>query len=169
MKKIIGILLVLCAAQFVWSNEIAFHIMQHSNTLKDVAEQTFIIEDTILDYFFDLGDIVTNERAACVSEKDVPKTTQESLKAAQEGGADYFVLIELFYNDDMPLELDAVSLLNISKTTYTVFDAVSGKKLSSKKQKTTAATKAKTNIDGVKEYAVRIAAHIRKDTAKKEK
>lgn len=167
MKKIIVSFLVLCAVQFAWSNEIAFHIMQHSNVLKDVAEQTLIIEDTILDYFFNSGYIVTNERAASVPQKTSSKATKESLQSAKEGGADFFVLIELFYNDEMPLDLDAISLLNIEKTTYTIFDAKNSKKLASKKNKVLKVPAVKTNVDGVKEYASTIATNIQKDIAKK--
>ena len=72
--------------------------MQHDESLDSVSEDSMVIEDSVLNNFFEYGFIVTNSDAA-ISES---KAQDEKLYKIGQGDAfngfsDYFIQIRLYY------------------------------------------------------------------------
>ena len=74
MKKIVSIFFILllsCSAMF--GKSLSFQVVQHNETIKDVCSTVLVLEDEILNFFFDVGYIVSNEPSVVSNsnEKDV--------------------------------------------------------------------------------------------------
>ncbi|MBQ9494224.1 MAG: hypothetical protein IJR50_01125, partial [Treponema sp.] len=158
MRRYISLAIALCCFSFCWGAEISFQVVQHDDAVSEVREQTLIIEDAILEYFFNNGDIVTNEPAVAATEKEADKIIKIALSYAADGGAQYFVQLRLFYDESTPSDLTHVSLANLKRVSWAVADVATRKEITEGKSKVPRAVSGKANADGVKEYAASIAA-----------
>lgn len=98
-KKIVSAAVVLLFSCFCFAGQISVQIVQHNLALDYVSEQSLIVEDELLNGFFDRGYIVTNSQAQ-ISDSD--ETDVELLNTgfgeAYEGSSDYFVQVKLYYD-----------------------------------------------------------------------
>lgn len=167
MKKIS---LVLCAAIFgtvcSWATELSFQIVQHNDALDTVSEQTLVIEDQILDYFFNFGDIVTNEPALAAVPEDAEDLRKSAYAIAASGGAEYFIQIRLFYGGKGSKDPANISLKNLVHVQWTITDAASGRKIADVKMKVRKPASGRTDAEGVKEYAASVADAMKKELRK---
>ena len=167
MKKIS---LVLCAAIFgtvcSWATELSFQVVQHNDALDTVSEETLVIEDQILDYFFNLGDIVTNEPAVAAVPADAENLWRTAYAFAVTGGADYFVELRLFYSGKASRDPAHISLNDLERVQWTIADVKTGKKIAEAKAKVRKPASGKTDASGVKEFAASIADAMRKAIGK---
>ena len=167
MKKIS---LVLCAAIFgtvcSWATELSFQVIQHNDALDTVSEQTLVIEDQILDYFFNLGDIVTNEPALAAVVEDAEGLRKTAYAIAASGGAEYFIQLRLFYSGKRSKNSANISLKNLVHVQWTITDAASGEKIADVKTKVRKPASGRTDAEGVKEYAASVADAMRKELRK---
>lgn len=92
---------ILCA-QFCFAKQISFQIIQHDDKTQDVTEQSLVLEDEMLNYFFETGYIVTNSPTV-VSESDENDVVlyNKAMGDAYEGSSDYFIQVKLFYNNSL--------------------------------------------------------------------
>ena len=167
MKKIS---LVLCAAVFgavcSWATELSFQVVQHNEALDTVSEETLVIEDQILDYFFNVGDIVTNEPALAAAPEDAEDLRKSAYVIAASGGAEYFIQLRLFYSGKGAKDSANISLKNLVHIQWTITDAASGKKIADVKAKVRKPASGRTDVEGVKEYAASVADAMRKELRK---
>ena len=167
MKKIS---LVLCAAicgtVCSWATELSFQVIQHNDALDTVSEQTLVIEDQILDYFFNLGDIVTNEPALATVVEDAEGLRKTAYAIAASGGAEYFIQLRLFYGGKGSKDPANISLKNLVHVQWTITDAASGEKIADVKTKVRKPASGRTDAEGVKEYAASVADEMRKELRK---
>lgn len=167
MKKIS---LVLCAAIFgtvcSWATELSFQVIQHNDALDTVSEQTLVIEDQILDYFFNLGDIVTNEPALAAVTEDAEGLRKTAYAIAAAGGAEYFIQLRLFYSGKRSKDPANISLKNLVHVQWTITDAANGKKIADVKTKVRKPASGRTDAEGVKEYAASVADAMKKELRK---
>lgn len=156
-----------------WGTDISFQVVQHNDALDTVCEQTLIIEDQILDYFFNFGDIVTNEPAVAIVPEAADNLWRTAYAFAVTGGADYFVELRLFYSGKASRDPAHISLGDLERVSWTIADVKTGKKIAEAKAKVRKPASGKTDVAGVKEYAASIAEAmrkaIRKDIDKKSK
>ena len=167
MKKIS---LVLCAAIFgtvcSWATELSFQVIQHNDALDTVSEQTLVIEDQILDYFFNLGDIVTNEPALAAVVEDTEGLRKTAYAIAASGGAEYFIQLRLFYGGKGSKDPANISLKNLVHVQWTITDAASGEKIADVKMKVRKPASGRTDAEGIKEYAASVADAMKKELRK---
>ena len=94
-KKIGLIAGLLLCAQLCFARQVSFQIIQHDDT-----EQSLVIEDELLNGFFETGYIVTNSpTVVSQSDEDDVVLYNKALGDAYEGSSDYFIQIKLFYNN----------------------------------------------------------------------
>ena len=90
---------MLCA-QVCFAKQVSFQIIQHDDRTQDVTEQSLVIEDELLNGFFETGYIVTNSpTVVSQSDEDDVVLYNKALGDAYEGSSDYFIQIKLFYNN----------------------------------------------------------------------
>lgn len=124
MKQIISLLFFMSCAVGVYARQISIQVIQHDSGIEEVTEQSFIVEDNILNGFFDEGYIVTNSQAE-ISESEAQDETlfKKGLGEAFEGYSDYFVQIKLFYEREGSTD---ASKANLQKVDYLVASTKTG-------------------------------------------
>ena len=98
LKRLSLLIVLLAGTSLCFANQISFQIVQHDDSLDSVSEDSMVIEDSVLNNFFEYGFIVTNSDAA-ISES---LAQDERLYKIGQGDAfngysDYFVQIKLYY------------------------------------------------------------------------
>lgn len=98
IKKIILAFGLLMFSSFCFGQQISFQIVQHDETSKEVTEQSYSVEDKLVEMFFENGYIVTNSPTVAVnSEAETEKMWKTGLKEAKDGYSNFFVQINLYY------------------------------------------------------------------------
>ena len=100
LKKLMLFLLCISLSTAAFAKQITIQIIQHDITTDTVEESSLVVEDQLMDGFFDNGFIVSNTPAS-VSNSEVQDLTffNSGIGDAYEGGADYFVQIKLYYDN----------------------------------------------------------------------
>lgn len=134
--------LLLCG-MLCFANQISFQIVQHDESLDQVSEDSMIIEDSVLNNFFDYGFIVTNSDAA-ISDS---KSQDEKLYKIGQGDAfngysDYFVQIRLYYERTEDTLTTSSDLYEIG---FSITSIKTGKKIADKSMKNIKIDKTKKN------------------------
>ena len=101
-RKILLIAGLLLCAQVCFAKQVSFQIIQHDEKTQNVTEQSLVIEDEMLNSFFETGYIVTNSPTV-VSESDENDVIlyNKAMGDAYEGLSDYFIQVKLFYNNSL--------------------------------------------------------------------
>ncbi len=98
LKRLSILSVLLFCTTFCFANQISFQIVQHDESKDNVSEDSMIIEDSVLNNFFEYGFIVTNSDAAV---SDSTEQDERLYKIGQgdafNGFSDYFVQIRLYY------------------------------------------------------------------------
>lgn len=98
MKKISLIFVLMLLSAVCFAQQVSFQIVQHDLSADFVTEQTYTIEDQLIEMFFENGYIVTNSPTVAVdSDFEDEKLWKSGLKDAVDGYSDYFVQIKLYY------------------------------------------------------------------------
>jgi hypothetical protein len=125
---IFSVLLFLTASCF--ANQISFQIVQHDDSADNVTEDSMIIEDSVLNTFFEYGYIVTNSDAAISdSESQDERLYKIGSGDAFNGFSDYFIQIKLYY-ERTDETLTASS--DLYKINFTIASVKSGVKIAEK-------------------------------------
>jgi hypothetical protein len=98
LKRFCILTVLLASGALCFANQISFQIVQHDDSLDSVSEDSMVIEDSVLNNFFEYGFIVTNSDAA-ISESQAQdeKLYKIGQGDAFNGFSDYFVQIKLYY------------------------------------------------------------------------
>ena len=98
LKRFCIVSVLLLSSALCFANQISFQIVQHDESADSVSEDSMVIEDSVLNNFFEYGFIVTNSDAA-VSESTAQddKLYKIGQGDAFNGFSDYFVQIKLYY------------------------------------------------------------------------
>lgn len=101
MKKcFFAIFLAIFATLQTFSLGVSFQVVQHSEILTNVSDWTYIVEDEILNSFFNSGYIVSNWPAAtATSDSEAKKLMKLGMNEAKDGGVDDFVQINLRFKN----------------------------------------------------------------------
>ena len=133
LKRLSLMTVLLLCGMLCFANQISFQIVQHDDSLDQVSEDSMIIEDSVLNNFFDYGFIVTNSDAA-ISDS---KTQDEKLYKIGQGDAfngysDYFVQIRLYYERT---EETLSTSSDLYKIDFSITSIKTGKKIADKSMK----------------------------------
>ena len=133
LKRLSLMTVLLLCGMLCFANQISFQIVQHDDSLDQVSEDSMIIEDSVLNNFFDYGFIVTNSDAA-ISDS---KTQDEKLYKIGQGDAfngysDYFVQIRLYYERTEETLSASSDLYEID---FSITSIKTGKKIANKSMK----------------------------------
>ena len=130
LKRIVIFFALLFSAALCFANQISFQIVQHDDSAENVTEDSMIIEDSVLNTFFEYGYIVTNSDAAISdSENQDERLYKIGSGEAFNGFSDYFIQIKLYY-ERTDNTLSASS--DLYKIDFTIASAKSGVKIAHK-------------------------------------
>lgn len=98
MKKLVGIILAVVACSCMYAKQLAIQVVQHSDAWTSVGESSLVVEDELLNGFFDYGCIVTNSNASvsCSPEED-DELFHTGFGEAYDGFSDVFVQVKLYF------------------------------------------------------------------------
>lgn len=126
-KKILTVLFVMICSSFAFARQICFQVVQHDESSDVVTEQSLVIEDQVLNSFFEKGFIVTNSPSVTSqSESQDESLFKTGLGDAFYGYSDYFIQIKVFYEPRVGTLTD---LANIKKIDWSVTEAKTGIKI----------------------------------------
>ncbi|MBP5519190.1 MAG: hypothetical protein J6X84_01240 [Treponema sp.] len=131
LKRLSILIVLLCSAtfcgSFCFANQISFQIVQHDASLDNLSEDSMVIEDSVLNKFFEYGYIVTNSDAAISdSESQDERLYKIGSGDAFNGYSDYFVQIKLYYEKSSQT---TSSSSNLYKIDYSITNIKTGSKI----------------------------------------
>ena len=129
-KRLSILTILFLAGSLCFCNQISFQIVQHDESVDCVSEDSMVIEDSVLNNFFEYGFIVTNSDAA-ISDS---ATQDEKLYKIRQGDAfngfsDYFVQIKLYYERT---ENTLSSTSDLYEIDFIITSVKDGKKIAAK-------------------------------------
>lgn len=130
LKRFCILSVLLLSGTLCFANQISFQIVQHDESVDCVSEDSMVIEDSVLNNFFEYGFIVTNSDAA-ISDS---ATQDEKLYKIGQGDAfngfsDYFVQIKLYYERT---ENTLSSTSDLYEIDFIITSVKDGKKIAAK-------------------------------------
>lgn len=127
LKRLSLLIVLLAGTSFCFANQISFQIVQHDDNKDSVSEDSMVIEDSVLNNFFEYGYIVTNSDAA-ISESAAQdeKLYKIGQGDAFNGFSDYFVQIKLYYERTDQTLTEASDLYKID---FSITSVKTGKKI----------------------------------------
>ena len=140
---------------------LSFQILQKDESMNDVCESALVIEDEILNYFFDNGFIVSNVPAAVSnSEAEDEKFYKDSYNEAVNGTVDQFCLVKLYFTGGAE-ENQRVSIGNMKKISWKIVSIRTGKII----EEASTAVEKKISMNeeaNVRNFAADFAMHLHK-------
>jgi len=98
-KKFLAGLAMLVCSSICFAGQISVQVVQHNQALDYVSEQSLIVEDELLNGFFDSGYIVTNSLAkTSYSAEEDSELLYEGFGEAFDGSSDFFVQVKLYFD-----------------------------------------------------------------------
>lgn len=126
-KKILIAFLALFLGYAGFCNSVSFQVVQHNNSLSDVCNSSLIIEDEIMNNFYNAGFIVSNWPASISnSNEENKKLWNMGYTEAVEGSFDYFIQINLFFNESESTNVEKVELGLIDKVSWKIVSSSNG-------------------------------------------
>lgn len=165
-KILLTVILGLITAWSGFCSSLSFHVIQHNDSLNNVCESALVIEDEIMNYFFNAGYIVTNV-PACISkseEQDL-KFYQNGYNEAANGAFDEFIQIKLYFTGSEEENIK-VALGNMKKISWKVVQTTTGKVLEEGNQDVTVDVAVDSEAN-VREFASDFANHLNKVLGKR--
>lgn len=160
LKRLLLTVFCFFTFSFLHSESVAFQVIQHDKSSEDVRLSSLTIEESILDYFFNQGFIVTNSPAMAFTDsaKD-GYYEKKALAEAREGGIRYFILVTADYDvkDSARSEQDVLD--NIKNINWQLTDVRLDKKIADGKV-SPSGIKAKTLESGVYKLSQKVASEI---------
>ncbi len=165
-KVMLALVAALFGAASGFCGSLSFHVIQHNDSLSEVCESALVIEDEILNYFYDAGYIVTNVPASVSkSDEQDKKLYQNGVNEAAGSAFDKFVQIKLYFTGD-ETQNTAVALGNMKRISWKVVSVRTGAVLEEGAQEVTTDV-AVDNEKNVRKFAGDFAVHLNKVLAKR--
>lgn len=106
MTRIISIITIMASCIFSTQifakssfNGVGFQVVQHSPTLSDISDVSYVVEDEILNGFFEKGLIASNSPVALFNSSNEKKIYNDGLRDAKDSNFNAFLQINLYYKD----------------------------------------------------------------------
>ena len=130
VKSVFIVLLAFFSASGAFSKSLSIQIIQNNPGQDKVWATSYLFEQSITDYFFDAGDIVSSSP---VWISDTDEKNQSALRASLaenlEGGMEVLVRVELFYNAKDTSNPEAFLLDNIKGVAWKGYSVKTGLEL----------------------------------------
>lgn len=98
MKKLVTFISILMVATACFARQISVQVVQHNDAWDSVGEHSLVVEDELMNGFFDYGYIVTNsETSVSVSEENDEELLNSGFAEAYDGFSDVFVQVKLYF------------------------------------------------------------------------
>ena len=169
MKKIALTLVFSLLAFSAFAKSFSLQVVQKNTPGDEVFDSSYVVEQAILDYFFERGMIVSNG-AVFVSKNDIAEEKTQirrSMIEAKVGSMDLFVKLELDYSVLDSANPTAVLLSNIRDAKMEIISLSQNKVLASGKFTPPEANDLNNNRIGVESFAKDIAMEMQAQFAKK--
>lgn len=140
----------------LFASSVTLSMYQQDFDPATIRETSRMIENKIMDVYFESGYIITNVPISGQYDKTVSAVL--ALTHAQEGVSDYLVLVSLVYTDGSRDVTAKGVVSDIAYADWQLIDVLSGKLLSSGKLKPAQGQKQElNNIAGINDFAILIA------------
>lgn len=118
-KKIFICVSLLFFTVCVFAKDVTIQVVQHGGSPETVSETTLMLEDELLNSFFDRGHIVSNLPAVMSQSSDEDKDLIEKLfSESATGGGDYAVQVRIYLDTSNSSNPKAVLLSDIKKVEW---------------------------------------------------
>lgn len=165
MKKGLFLILLL-AGSFVSAKSFSLQIVQKYGSETVVYEASYLIEQVILDYFYEHLYIVSNSPVIIEQkDKDITAELQKAFDDAQEGCLDYVILADVYFNLTESNNPEEALLNNIDKVEWKVFSTENKSVLAS--GRAVPGKKYRNDDDGLTYFSNEIAEHIKEQIESK--
>ena len=126
-KSLFVILFASLFASSAFAKSLSIQIIQNNPGQEKVWATSYLFEQNITDYFFDVGDIVSSS-PVWISDSDEKNrgALKASLRENLEGGMDVLVRVELFYNTSDSSNPEGLLLENIKKVQWKAYAVSTG-------------------------------------------
>lgn len=170
MKKNFLTFLLLGIAASLNAKSFSLQIVQRNTGSDNVFDASYVVEQAIMDYFFDRGTIVSNN-SVIVSDNDAAKEKSQlrrSFVDAREGGMNLFIKLFLNYSLENSIDPSAVLLSNIRDAQVEIVSVSDLKVLLEEKFVPKKVNSFNDNRGGVEAFATDMAIEIQARLAKKD-
>lgn len=165
LKKIIFSVLLI-AGSFVSAKSFSLQVIQKQGSETVVYEASYLIEQTIMDFFYDHMYIVSNSPVIIQKKgEDISAEIQKSFDAAQEGFLDYMIQADVFYNLSDSNNPEEALLQNIDKIEWKVISLKDKSVLAS--GKAVPGKRYRNDDDGLIYFSNELANHIKEQIESK--
>ena len=124
MKKRIILLFMFVLASFCYARQVSFQVVQHNNSVEEVTEEARVVEDALIDSFFEYGYIVTNSEASIARNYvDDSNLWKIGMNEAVSGYSDFFVQVILEFTEKFDETINR-NVMILDKAQYRINDTV---------------------------------------------
>ncbi len=162
-KRLLSVFLLTTALTLsqAMASSLSIQVVQQYDAQKEPCAISYLIEQSVIDFFFDAGHVVSNSPVRVV--EDATKDTaalKTALKDTLEGGMDYLVSITVHYAVDHELaDSDPMLLQYIKNVDWTIYSSASGRALISGTRKPSL-TNSNNNEQGIVGFSSLLASQI---------
>ena len=163
---ILCILLSTTFAQNLAATTVSVQVVQIDKSKADVTDTSVLIEETVLDYFFSHGLIVST--SPIITDSSASKTGYAiALNDAKSGSIDYLVYISVFFDTKESNSPQASLLQNINSAQWQIIRTNDNKQTASGKHVPKIKTELDNTTDGIINFGRQIAASINSSLRKR--
>lgn len=121
MKKIVAFLFICICAKFsVFGATVSVQIAEINNPQGKTSDLSYILEDTLLEYFFTRGVILSTSPVICNSQ-DLEKDFNNTIRESRMGQVDYLILLEVFFDVSQSLSPEQPRLTNVKEIKWSLY------------------------------------------------
>ena len=162
-KNTLLILLMVFAATIANASAISFQIVQTDSTQDKVRASSYEIEDTLMNYFFNAGYIVTNSVTVVANNsEDKEDAYKKAFNEAVDGQCDILITMNVEYDVDSSTGPDLSLLSNIKEISWEIMEINTGKKIKTGKEHIGKVSAIDDSEQGIELVAIKIAEKINK-------
>ncbi|MCR4822180.1 MAG: hypothetical protein K5873_04835 [Treponema sp.] len=161
VKSIIGVLFLSLISTGAFAKSLSIQIIQNNPGQEGVWATSYLFEQSITDFFFDAGDIVSSS-PVWISDSDEKNkgALKASLRENLEGGMEVLVRVELFYNTSESSNPEGLLLENIKNVEWKAYAVSTGQTLFEGSAKPEKPTEKTNNEMGLSQFAGLVAYQI---------
>lgn len=168
MNKKILFVFFICFLTFAsYAKSLSLQVIQRNGDEEHIHECTMLIEQAIMDYFFEHNDIISNSPTSIyLNEADSKAASEKNINEAIDGSIEYFIELTLCYDKPEHEMANPFSLSNVKKINWTVINLSTNKPLVSGSFSKIDESKTIETETGIEEFAYTIAENINKEIIK---
>src|SRR5574344_1417618 len=162
-KNTILILLMVFAVTIANASAISFQIVQTDSSQDKIRASSYEIEDTMMNYFFNAGHIVTNSVTVIANDSDKKNDAyKKAFNETVDGQCDFLITMNIEYDIDSSTGPDLSLLSNIKEIFWEITEVNTGKKIKAGKERIGKVSAIDDSEQGIESVANKIASIINK-------